>query len=67
MLLKLRFRVNSNPTLSAMLSIAEPADIKITKKVLQVDPAYTSTLGAVNHAARFGISIHHGRSDGYRP
>jgi hypothetical protein len=60
MLLKLRFRVNSNPTLSAMLSIAEPADIKITKKVLEVDPAYTSTLGAVNYAARFGISIHQG-------
>jgi IS605 OrfB family transposase len=29
-------------------------------EVLEVHPAYTSTIGAVNHAARFGISIHQG-------
>ena len=29
-------------------------------EVLEVNPAYTSTIGAVNHAARFGISIHQG-------
>jgi IS605 OrfB family transposase len=29
-------------------------------EILEVNPAYTSTIGAVNHAARFGISIHQG-------
>jgi IS605 OrfB family transposase len=29
-------------------------------EVLAVNPAYTSTIGAVNYAARFGISIHQG-------
>ena len=29
-------------------------------EVLPVHPAYTSTIGAVNYAARFGISIHQG-------
>jgi len=29
-------------------------------EVVEVNPAYTSTIGAVNHAARFGISIHQG-------
>ena len=29
-------------------------------EVLEVNPSYTSTIGAVNHAARFGISIHQG-------
>jgi len=29
-------------------------------EVLEVNPAYTSTIGAVNHAAHFGISIHQG-------
>ena len=29
-------------------------------EVLEVNPAYSSTIGAVNHATRFGISIHQG-------
>ena len=29
-------------------------------EVLAVNPAFTSTIGAVNYAARFGISIHQG-------
>lgn len=29
-------------------------------EVISVNPAYTSTIGAVNHAQRFGISIHQG-------
>jgi transposase len=29
-------------------------------QIIQVNPAYTSTIGAVNYAARFGISIHQG-------
>jgi hypothetical protein len=28
--------------------------------VIEVNPAYTSTIGAVNYAARYGISIHQG-------
>ena len=31
-----------------------------TRVSVKVHPAYTSTIGAVNHAARFGISIHQG-------
>lgn len=29
-------------------------------EVIEVNPAYTSTMGAINYAARYGISIHEG-------
>lgn len=36
------------------------AAFRVGVEVLPVHPAYTSTIGAVNYAARFGISIHQG-------
>ena len=43
-----------------LFSACERAAFRAGVEVLEVHPAYTSTIGAVNHAARFGISIHQG-------
>jgi IS605 OrfB family transposase len=36
-------------------------------EVIEVNPAYTSVMGAVNHAQRHGISVHQGAAFGRRP
>ncbi|WP_156901770.1 hypothetical protein [Azohydromonas australica] len=45
---------------SSMTSALKAACLRAGVKVFEVNPAYTSVIGAVNHAQRRGISLHQG-------
>jgi hypothetical protein len=50
-----------------MLQCLKSAAFRAGVQVISVNPAYSSTIGTVNYATRYGISIHQGRSHSYRP
>jgi IS605 OrfB family transposase len=55
-----RARMLSSFAYGQAIQCLRAAAFRAGVEVLEVNPAYTSTIGAVNHAARFGISIHQG-------
>ena len=55
-----RARMLSSFAYRQVIQSLRAAAFRAGVEVLEVHPAYTSTIGAVNHAARFGISIHQG-------
>lgn len=55
-----RARVLSSFVFSKMIAALKAACLRAGVEVFEVNPAYTSVIGAVNHAQRRGISIHQG-------
>ena len=55
-----RARMLSSFAYKQTIQYLKAAAFRAGVDVIQVNPAYTSTIGAVNYAARLGISIHQG-------
>jgi IS605 OrfB family transposase len=55
-----RARMLSSFAYRQIVQYLKAAAFRAGVEVIEVNPAYTSTIGAVNYAARFGISIHQG-------
>jgi IS605 OrfB family transposase len=55
-----RARLLSSFVFSKVRSGLKAAGLRTGVQVIEVNPAYTSVIGAVNHAQRRGISIHQG-------
>src|SRR5215469_1686638 len=55
-----RARMLSSFAYRQMIQHLKAAAFRAGVGVIEVNPAYTSTIGAVNYAARYGISIHQG-------
>ena len=53
-------RMLSSFACSKLVSALKAASFRAGVKVIEVNPAYTSVIGAVNHAQQKGISIHQG-------
>ncbi len=57
---RVRARLLSSFVFSRMTNALKAACLRAGVEVIEVNPAYTSVIGAVNHAQRRGISIHQG-------
>ncbi|WP_298236537.1 transposase [uncultured Azohydromonas sp.] len=55
-----RSRLLSSFVFSRMTSALKAASLRAGVEVIEVNPAFTSIIGAVNHAQRRGISVHQG-------
>jgi IS605 OrfB family transposase len=55
-----RARMLSSFAYNQAIQYLKAAAFRAGVQIIQVNPAYTSTIGAVNYTARFGISIHQG-------
>ncbi|WP_441293971.1 IS200/IS605 family accessory protein TnpB-related protein [Azohydromonas australica] len=55
-----RARLLSSFVFSKMIAGLKAASLRAGVEVFEVNPAYTSVIGAVNHAQRRGISVHQG-------
>uniref|UniRef100_UPI0003813033 IS200/IS605 family accessory protein TnpB-related protein n=1 Tax=Verrucomicrobium sp. 3C TaxID=1134055 RepID=UPI0003813033 len=55
-----RARSLSSFSYAKAISMLKAASFRAGVEVIEVDPAYTSVIGAVNHARRHGISSHQG-------
>jgi IS605 OrfB family transposase len=62
-----RARLLSSFAYRRTIQYLKAAAFRAGVQVIEVNPAYTSTIGAVNYAARYGISIHQGAAVAIAP